>query len=74
VTFACEKDMSTQEEHNSATEAEDWLCEDDDDDRHVLEREWNARRHEFHVSGMREGYEAGKEETVQEGFDQGACH
>ena len=73
MTLACEKDMSTQEEHNCAAEAEDWLC-DDDDDRNVLEREWNARRHEFHVSGMREGYEAGKEETVQEGFDQGACH
>lgn len=44
---------------------EDTSCHDD------MKREWNSRRREFHVSGMRDGYEAGKEETVQEGFDQG---
>jgi flagellar biosynthesis/type III secretory pathway protein FliH len=36
-----------------------------------LDREWRARREEFWNSGYREGLEAGKHETVQEGFDQG---
>jgi len=36
-----------------------------------LEREWQARREEFWNSGYREGLEAGKHETVQEGFDSG---
>ena len=64
--------MSTHNNDSAAElEDEDWLCEHHDDG-HILEREWNARRNEFYVSGMREGYEAGKEETVQQGFDQGA--
>ena len=37
----------------------------------MLAAESNARRIEHETSGMREGYEVGKEETVQEGFDQG---
>ncbi len=36
-----------------------------------LEREWRARREEFWNSGYREGLEAGKHDTVQEGFDEG---
>lgn len=36
-----------------------------------LNREWRARREEFYNSGYREGLEAGKHETVQEGFDEG---
>ena len=36
-----------------------------------LDREWRARREEFWNSGYREGLEAGKHETVQEGFDEG---
>lgn len=42
--------------------------------RNELEREWYARREEFRNAGYREGVEAGKHETIQEGFDQGACH
>jgi len=37
-----------------------------------IDREWKYRREEFRKSGLREGYEAGKQETVQQGFDQGA--
>jgi hypothetical protein len=37
----------------------------------MMYQESNARRLEFETKGMREGYEAGKEETVQEGFDAG---
>jgi hypothetical protein len=40
-------------------------------DAKELEREWNARREEFWNPGYREGIEAGKHETVQEGFDEG---
>lgn len=36
-----------------------------------LQREWTARRGEHWSSGYREGVEAGKHETVQEGFNQG---
>jgi hypothetical protein len=36
-----------------------------------LDREWHARREEFWNSGYREGIEAGKHDTVQEGFDSG---
>lgn len=36
-----------------------------------LEREWQARREEHTSSGYRQGLEAGKHETVQEGFDAG---
>lgn len=36
-----------------------------------LEREWKARRDEFWNAGYREGIEAGKHETVQEGFNEG---
>ena len=36
-----------------------------------LEREWRARREEHWAGGYREGLEAGKHETVQEGFDEG---
>lgn len=54
------------------SQSEDWLeSHDFKPDHDDMEREWNSRRREFHVSGMRDGYEAGKEETVQEGFDQG---
>ena len=51
---------------------------DDDSGRHQenasaeLDREWRARREEFWNSGYREGVEAGKHDTVQAGFDQGA--
>jgi hypothetical protein len=37
----------------------------------MLAAEGSARRLEHEKAGMREGYEAGKEETVQEGFNQG---
>ena len=37
----------------------------------MLDAESNALRRAHETAGMREGYEAGKEETVQEGFDQG---
>lgn len=54
------------------SQSDDWLdSHDEAPDRDDMEREWNSRRREFHVNGMRDGYEAGKEETVQEGFDQG---
>ena len=36
-----------------------------------LDREWQARKQEFWNSGYREGLEAGKHDTVQEGFDAG---
>lgn len=36
-----------------------------------LDREWAARREEHFSSGYREGLEAGKHETVQEGFNEG---
>ncbi|KAH7622270.1 hypothetical protein NADE_004857 [Nannochloris sp. 'desiccata'] len=36
-----------------------------------LDREWRARREEYWNSGYREGLEAGKHDTVQEGFDEG---
>ena len=36
-----------------------------------LDREWRARREEFWNSGYREGLEAGKHDSVQEGFDEG---
>lgn len=63
----------------------DWL--DDDEDlasidqttsveqnlREDIEREWESRRAEFRTAGIREGYDAGKEVTAQEGFDQGIC-
>lgn len=57
-----------------ADKEDDWLDHDSCEERSQhddMEREWNARRREFHVSGMRDGYEVGKEETVQEGFDHG---
>lgn len=51
---------------------DDWLHDEDAIySKEIIEREWESRRREFHVSGMRDGYDAGKEETVQEGFDQG---
>lgn len=56
------------------SDGDDWLDDSLHDDASYhddMKREWNSRRREFHVSGMRDGYEAGKEETVQEGFDQG---
>lgn len=37
----------------------------------MLAAEGNARQLEHETAGIREGYEVGKEETVQEGFDQG---
>ncbi len=37
----------------------------------MLAAEGSARRLEHEKAGMRDGYEAGKEETVQEGFNQG---
>jgi len=36
-----------------------------------LDREWHARREEFWNAGYREGFDEGKQETVQEGFDAG---
>lgn len=42
-------------------------------DRHQLDREWETRRKEFHTLGFREGMDAGKQEAVQGGFDQGKC-
>ena len=52
--------------------------DDDGDDHEIphsnaeeLDREWRARREEFWNSGYREGLEAGKHDTVQEGFDEG---
>lgn len=57
---------------NVMSQSDDWLDSHDETlDHDDMEREWNSRRREFHVNGMRDGYEAGKEETVQEGFDQG---
>ena len=40
--------------------------------REAMDREWQARREEHYSSGYREGLEAGKHDTVQEGFNQGA--
>ena len=40
--------------------------------REAMDREWQARREEHYSSGYREGVEAGKHDTVQEGFNQGA--
>ncbi len=37
----------------------------------MLDAESNALRRAHETAGMREGYEAGKEETVQAGFDHG---
>jgi len=54
-----------------------WGDEDDVDheiphsNAEELDREWRARREEFWNSGYREGLEAGKHDTVQEGFDEG---
>jgi len=47
--------------------------EEEGDTQQGLEREWQARRDEHFNSGYREGLEAGKHETVQEGFNQGAA-
>ena len=41
------------------------------DEREGLDREWRARREEHWSSGYREGLEAGKHETVQQGFNEG---
>ena len=54
-----------------------WGDEDDEDheipnsNAEELDREWRSRREEFWNSGYREGLEAGKHDTVQEGFDEG---
>lgn len=49
-----------------------WLEDDTESPSHSdLHREWNARRREFSTSGVRDGYEAGKEESVQDGFNHG---
>eukprot|EP00890_Picochlorum_soloecismus_P003551 jgi/Picsp_1/4197/NSC_01706-R1_hypothetical protein CHLNCDRAFT_134848 [Chlorella variabilis] len=48
--------------------------EDQDEEAQLqedIDREWKYRREEFRKAGLREGYEAGKQETVQQGFDQG---
>ena len=58
---------------------------DDDDDvwgsdsegeggRHIsseLDHEWQARQNQFHTLGYRDGVEAGKNSSVQEGFNLG---
>jgi hypothetical protein len=49
-----------------------WVdLEGSDDDAAGLQREWGARREEFWNSGYREGLEAGKQKTVQTGFNAG---
>ena len=53
---------------------DDDVWNDEDDDGHSnaeLQREWESRRQEHYNTGYREGIEAGKHDTVQEGFDQG---
>lgn len=49
-----------------------WEEQDEESLQQDIDREWKYRREEFRKSGLREGYEAGKQETVQQGFDQGA--
>jgi flagellar biosynthesis/type III secretory pathway protein FliH len=48
-----------------------WEEQDEESLQEDIDREWKYRREEFRKSGLREGYEAGKQETVQQGFDQG---
>lgn len=38
-----------------------------------LDREWQVRREAFFKTGYLEGLDAGKMETVQQGFDEGTC-
>lgn len=45
--------------------------EDTEVDTAELDREWHSRREEFWNTGYREGFDEGKLETVQEGFDKG---
>lgn len=51
-------------------EDEDLWGEGDEGDG--LDREWKARREEHFSGGYREGLEAGKQQTVQAGFNEGA--
>lgn len=60
------------ENNNQAHAAQDiWEDGDEESLQEDIDREWKNRREEFRKSGLREGYEAGKQETVQQGFDQG---
>ena len=51
--------------------SDDELWGEEEHDRGHLQREWATRRSEFWNSGYRDGIEAGKQETVQEGFNEG---
>ena len=44
------------------------------DQKDDLDREWRSRQEKFKNEGYREGFDAGKEVTVQEGFDNGQSH
>ncbi|KAG6547310.1 hypothetical protein Mapa_011247 [Marchantia paleacea] len=74
-------DSSVGASKSASREFEDDLWGTDDDDAGAvgrssqtdadLEREWEARRNQFHTLGYRDGISAGKESKVQEGFNVG---
>lgn len=57
--------------HSHPSMADVWGDGSSGDEREGLDREWRARREEHWSSGYREGVEAGKHETVQQGFNEG---
>lgn len=63
--------ISEFEDHDSAWEGESSRHREEESDAAELDREWQARRSEFWNSGYREGIEAGKSETIQQGFNEG---
>ncbi|EJU01006.1 hypothetical protein DACRYDRAFT_22831 [Dacryopinax primogenitus] len=48
-----------------------WMDEGEMDERSTADREWNSLADKYTNDGYREGISAGKEEHLQEGFDQG---